>query len=245
MVCLGLKNKAFTLAEVLITLAVIGVVAALTIPTLMQNANERATVSAVKKVYSTLSQAYKLAEKDNGTPDSWGLTSNPSPALLSTLSPYLNVSTDCSNGGTGCFPPGVTYKYLKPGGATVYDSYNMPKLKLTDGTLILGQVYSTSCNPGSYGNTIQLQNVCALFFVDVNGYKNPNRWGEDTFMFWLTKYGFIPVGSVADTNASFVSECKDVSTARGLGCTAWVLQNENLDYLHCNNLDWTGPTKCQ
>ncbi len=44
-----LPRQAFTLAEVLITLGIIGIVAALTIPTLMQNANERANVVAPKK----------------------------------------------------------------------------------------------------------------------------------------------------------------------------------------------------
>lgn len=63
------KIPAFTLAEVLITLGIIGVVAALTIPTLMQKADEQATVSALKKTYSTLTQAYNLAVNDNSSPD--------------------------------------------------------------------------------------------------------------------------------------------------------------------------------
>ncbi|MBP7211391.1 type II secretion system protein, partial [bacterium] len=51
-------KKAFTLAEVLITLGIIGVVAALTIPTLMQRTQDREAISALKKFYSTLSSAY-------------------------------------------------------------------------------------------------------------------------------------------------------------------------------------------
>lgn len=61
----------FTLSEVLITLGIIGVVAALTIPTLVANYRKKVVVSKVKKAYSTLQQAVKLSEADNGSCDSW------------------------------------------------------------------------------------------------------------------------------------------------------------------------------
>ena len=69
----GFWSKGFTLAEVLITLGIIGVVAALTIPTLVQKYDERATVVKVKQFYSDFSEAYKLAVIENGTIDTWGL----------------------------------------------------------------------------------------------------------------------------------------------------------------------------
>lgn len=62
---------AFTLAEVLITLAIIGVVAAMTIPTLMQKTDRREKVAAVKSSYSQLSQAVKMATALNGNVDKW------------------------------------------------------------------------------------------------------------------------------------------------------------------------------
>ena len=65
------NSRAFTLAEVLITLAVIGVVAALTIPTLMQSYKDRQTVTAVLKAASTLTNAYKLTVVDEGEPTEW------------------------------------------------------------------------------------------------------------------------------------------------------------------------------
>ena len=69
----GRKRAAFTLAEVLITLAIIGVVAALTIPTLVQKYKERETVTRVKEFYSVFSQAYQLAILEHGTFDQWNL----------------------------------------------------------------------------------------------------------------------------------------------------------------------------
>lgn len=237
--------KAFTLAEVLITLGIIGVVASLTVPTLMQNANERATVTALKKAYSTLSNAYKLAEQEDGTPDNWGLVANPSPQLLNKLVPYLKVDKDCTDNSLGCFPAGVTYKWLAAslGNYTIFDNLAYPKLKLTDGTLIFGSVDSPSCI-GSYGNSLALQNECAHYWVDINGYKNPNQMGKDVFGFWLTKYGIVPIGSAQETLWPFANYCKDKDNQNGYSCAAWVLYNDNMDYLHCNDLDWTTKTKC-
>ena len=60
-----LKNKkAFTLAEILITLGIIGVVSAMTMPSLIQNYREKQTVTAVKKAYSEFSQAYAMTVQE-------------------------------------------------------------------------------------------------------------------------------------------------------------------------------------
>lgn len=245
------KKFGFTLAEVLITLGIIGVVCAFTIPTLMQNADERATVVALKKAYSTLSNAYKLAEQENGTPDTWGLTTSNGPTgeapMLNNLKQYLKVDKDCTDGSTGCFPSGVNYKRLATSLGTegCYDNYLRPKLKLSDGTLVLVSVDSASCVSSVGPATPALQNVCGRYWIDINGYKNPNQMGKDVFGFWLTKYGIIPMGSAQETfGHSFTGVCKNKDTQYGYGCSAWVIYNENLDYLHCNYLDWGGKTKC-
>ena len=67
------KRSAFTLAEVLITLAIIGVVAAMTIPTLISKHQERQIVSHLTKAYATVSNAFKMAETEHGSIDTWGL----------------------------------------------------------------------------------------------------------------------------------------------------------------------------
>lgn len=63
--------KGFTLAEVLITLGIIGIVAALTIPTLISKYQERVTITRLKESYSMLAQAYQFAVNKNGSPASW------------------------------------------------------------------------------------------------------------------------------------------------------------------------------
>ena len=66
-----MRNKAFTLAEVLITLGIIGTVAAFTLPTLISKYQEHVIISKYKKMYSTLANAYNLAIAENGSPDQW------------------------------------------------------------------------------------------------------------------------------------------------------------------------------
>ena len=65
------RNAAFTLAEVLITLGIIGVVAALTMPALINNHLKITTENRVKKFYSTINQAVKMSEAENGSYEFW------------------------------------------------------------------------------------------------------------------------------------------------------------------------------
>ena len=62
---------AFTLVEVLITLGIIGVVAAMTMPTLIQNYRKNLVVTRLQKFYSTMNQAIKQSEVDNGDKLYW------------------------------------------------------------------------------------------------------------------------------------------------------------------------------
>ena len=67
------RKCAFTLAEVLITLVIIGVIAAITLPTLITKYQKEQTVTRLKKVYSTLSQTNQRAIADNGPMDTWDI----------------------------------------------------------------------------------------------------------------------------------------------------------------------------
>lgn len=239
------RKKAFTLAEVLITLAIIGIVAALTIPSLIQKQQERETVSALKNAYSTFSNAYTRAVQENGTPDTWGLTVNGTGGLnvLAKMAPYLKLSKNCGlPANTGCWPAGVFYRYIKGTGGNTLDSLNLAKAQLADGSPILIEVNSTNC--GSNWGSGALSSTCAAISIDTNGFKKPNQYGVDFFAFAITKNGIVPMGSARSiAGIDFANHCIK-STAEGWGCTAWVVYNENLDYLHCNYLSWTGKTQC-
>ena len=100
-----LPKFAFTLSEVLITLAVIGVISAMTIPTVINKYQEQATVSKVKKIYSTMNQAFLLSVKDNGYANEWnvnnGISSTTANQIASYFKPYLKIIKDCGT-NSGC-----------------------------------------------------------------------------------------------------------------------------------------------
>jgi len=69
-------NKAFTLAEVLITLAIIGVVAAITVPSLYANYTRQEAAAKLKKGFSVLNQAYMRAKADGNDWEYWAESAN-------------------------------------------------------------------------------------------------------------------------------------------------------------------------
>ena len=118
---------------------------------------------------------------------------------------------------------------------------------LADGTSIVGTtIISPRCN-GVWGSTNMLENLCGEIFVDVNGKNPPNKTGVDVFIFYYGSEGVIPAGTYNDSRFTFDTYCNTSESNRlnGYGCTAWVLEKENLDYLYCNDLSWTGKSKCK
>ncbi len=230
----GFMKKAFTLAEILITLGIIGIVAALTMPSLIQKYQDQVTVNKVKKIYSVLNNAYNLYKIDNShelipwTPEGAEKT-------FSIFKPYLKIAKDCGlESGKGCIYADGGYKYLSNnGGSNPYSpSKNYYKVRLADGSSLVfrggGDVYGDI--------TVDLE-----VFYDVNGEKGPNTWGIDMFEFDVYNNQLKPTGTLLQEPANSCA----VPEAKGWGCTAWVLYNENLDYLHCDGLSWNGKRKCK
>lgn len=91
------KFDGFTLAEVLITLGIIGIVAALTLPALVQNYRNQVVETRLKKVYSVMNQAIIQAEANNGNKEFWDFDD---PEFFDLyLKPYLNfIKTETING---------------------------------------------------------------------------------------------------------------------------------------------------
>lgn len=66
-----LKKRAFTLAEVLITLGIIGVISAITIPSLISNYQKKQAALGAKKAYVELNQILRMAIAEHGDPNGW------------------------------------------------------------------------------------------------------------------------------------------------------------------------------
>ena len=94
------KIKGFTLAEVLITLGIIGVVAALTLPTLIQKYQKKAFATKVKQTYSIVSNALISSIAENGAPNTWNFNGTIiTPESIEKIAktyfvPYFNIIKD-------------------------------------------------------------------------------------------------------------------------------------------------------
>ena len=200
-----IKKCAFTLAEVLITLGIIGVVAAITIPSLMAATQEASLVPKVKKTYSTLAQALKLASNDYDTPGDFSLIfeeGKSASQITKELATYINGARYCDAGSSakGCSDLNYKIKYaslIKNGdsntAAQSSQIINSPRIVLLDGTVIAitsqghgcgdyeasGAILNNGVNTGNMWH--QIRSNCGEIFFDVNSPKRPNQFGVDAY----------------------------------------------------------------
>lgn len=88
-----MKSKAFTLAEVLITLGIIGVVAALTLPAISASYRKKEAEVRTKKFYSTIQQAIIMAENEFGPSNEWVREDSAKKNFIKYLAPYMKYLT--------------------------------------------------------------------------------------------------------------------------------------------------------
>lgn len=240
------KNFAFTLAEVLITLGIIGVIAAIVIPIINSATQNQEIAVAVKKYQSVLQNAVNQYMTDNMSVGD--LTNGifkgagQHQQAWDGLKKYFNLSKDCGTvADQGCFAKGVTYKLLNNTNDTIHDDLtNIAKGILLDGSSIY--VYNRSsvdCDSNvSISNSGQMYNsVCAQVGIDINGAKPPNKQGRDEFTWYILKTGkVIPVGlpdctyGGCDPTSLDVTFGADGAPGLGAGCTARVLQEGAVNY---------------
>lgn len=227
---------AFTLAEILVTLGIIGVVAALVFPSLISKYNERILIEQLKQTYSIFSQAYMLAVKDNGVIEDWDIgmsdTKEGSQKLYDKFKPYLKKVKDC-NLDAGCFYNGV-YKNLSGGEFSwqPYDYVYYSKGVLANGVPFIFWSAGSGCstNRSVSGNGIYSR-WCGSIYVDVNGNKGPNQAGRDYHKFAITTRGVYPVGLQDYIDRNKYCEFGGNNPANGDSCTAWALGRGKMDYL--------------
>ena len=90
------KFNAFTLAEVLVTLGVIGVISAMTLPTVFSNYQKTVTVNKLKKMYSNINSIMQMAVNDNGDMETWDIKgmnhiTSDNEFYLKYIFPYLKI----------------------------------------------------------------------------------------------------------------------------------------------------------
>lgn len=195
--CDKYRRVAFTLAEILITLGIIGVVAALTIPSLIVKYQDKVLINQTKKAYSVFQNGLALASQDNGTPGDNSLTfpkDQTSDTVIKNFSKYFNGAQVCINRNqNGCsqyyyetLPD--TPKYNNSG-EVMSSVASSPVLILSDGAIFEISSNRTGCENTRYTgvNYDYYSAICANVTMDVNGVKGPNQYGRDVYHLWVYK----------------------------------------------------------
>lgn len=179
-----MKIKAFTMSEVLITLGVVGIVAAMTLPGVIEGYQKVQTVNQLKKVYSTMQQALQKAEVDHEHVEFWDFSLQSNKFFETYIKPYYKILHEYNNNNF----PSSEYKITctRGGNCNGYGAFNSAnKIILNDGTLLAFYPYQGA--EGKVGGF--------TIIVDLNGLKLPNRYGRDVFMFSAQpKLGIQPYG---------------------------------------------------
>lgn len=216
-------KNGFTLAEVLITLVIVGVIASLTIPTTINNVNKTETVTRLKKAYSTLVQTVNRSTIDNGHMTIWDMGSTGDGQAADDfnkkyLIPYLNLGRNCGTLTAGSCD--FKFSYLNSSTEQSLNS-KWARFYLGDGTFIATYTQNS-------GSTVRLQ-MC----VDINGQKKPNKMGRDVFLFNLTvKESSITEGKITPDGigynrdtlvSSAASNCNKATT--GIRCASLIMKD--------------------
>jgi hypothetical protein len=205
----------------LIAIGIIGVVSALTIPTLVKNYQQRQTIVQLKKVYSLLNQAVRASVDDNGDVDDWTFSLSNNDFMTKYFAPYIKVSN----------LSGVTHKF---------ESLDGTSLKKTCSVLSGGE-YICLCDHWAMKNHL---------LIDINGASGPNRVGRDLFLFtfWnnkLISYSQISIESeralcnsvlATITKGGTMGQCNKTAAGGMAGAGSYCST-----VIYCNN--WSFPKK--
>ncbi len=237
------------MAEILLSLTIIGVVAAITLPSLTGNINERTWNTQRKALYARFSQAIALMPALNGygtlAEDASGSVTEDNVAetfITSGLAKVLKINNICSpdnladcgvaskiNTTASAIPVPADWATLAPkmisATYTGLGSHSMINSKAAAFETANGETivvyYNQSCRGDNFANNSYIVSpfVCANFIYDLNGSKGPNTVGKDI--------GFMTALYSSDTN--LVAPAITGAATRGL--------NQRQAQEYCRNLD--------
>ena len=217
-------KAAFTLAEVLITLGIIGIVAAMTIPNLVAKYKQRMFVYQWRKTYSELANALKLMQENDDVISLKNLQGDTEYEYASVLGKYLKTGAICKENRfviDGCSPE----KY------PIYALSGKKHWTGNFGELGGGSTCMTLLN----GSIVCFDSF--IVYVDVNGFSKPNTIGKDIYsaLIRFETYEIRPaIGlrtgwGAADgkfiTNDLGDGTCKPTNNDSGWGCSSYYMHN--------------------
>jgi len=212
----------------LITLVIIGIVAALTIPTAISKYQKEQTIAQLKQVYSQLNQAIRLSVPEHGDPRTWDY----SLVGINFFNEYLNnyiqirrMSLDTNE-----------IKYQRTNGTTETD-FN--PLKDGANVIVLNSGAIIYLADKSFASALSISYKQKGFSVDINGLKGPNKIGRDLFFFLLDgENGIILPRWIDDNQSASVEKSREVlkngpssqnyqcnTNGRGMWCAALIIKD--------------------
>ena len=216
-----MKNG-FTLAEILITLGIVGVVASMTLPTLNNNVQKQTYEAGAKKAYNIISNAVGMYMADQDTDD---LVDTPlynnADGLKAFVNKYFRVTVDCANryynsNGTSCFAKDL-YSLDRSAKSDLTKGQCMQVVLVADGMAMCfdsGPIEDASAGEDTNGDGVVDENdkvasnnagfadgTPLIIEVDINGQSGPNIGGRDVFSYVVSRNG--TVGSkLSDCNTA-------------------------------------------
>lgn len=185
------KQIAFTLAEVLITLLIIGVVASIIIPNLLNDTQDAELKVAWKKTYSEINQATLRIMNDNGGTLRGVFQSHSD--IINFYGNYLSYTKKCIN-DTSCWH--VANTWFRYDGSQVNQNQSYGFI-LSNGSILAPVMFDPDCNSTTSSGNIP---KCGWMLVDVNGLKSPNKIERDIFYLYILENRIAPRGIIGDIN---------------------------------------------
>ncbi len=211
-----IKQPAFTLAEVLITLGIIGIVAAMTIPNLITTHQKKVTVVKLQKSISILNQAYKLSVAEQGQPEVNDILNLDIEDYFNKYwAPFLKYSTYC-NTPMDCGYKSRFFKQLD-GETNPFQMTNAANFtfQTNEGFVYSIQIRGLWRGYPYFNGTVGTDGGIAIV-VDLNGSKGPNTFGKDVF--YLVGSNFEDIGiqpfGYQKTNEAINEDCSKSGTGR-------------------------------
>ena len=212
------KNNGFTLSEVLITLVVLGIISAITVPSVIQSTQKQEYVSKLKKAYSVLSQSVYRVSMKNGDPVG-DFSSLAEDDFFDTFLKEVNNAKLCKDSASGCFTD-KNIIYLN--GKESPNTFDRKNSLITVDGIAYGWSPEYCADKGLTDS--DFENCIGRFIVDVNGHKSPNRYGYDVYFFAVVDgKGIVPAGSGNQSQ-----DC--TRSGKGIYCAAKVLREGAINY---------------
>lgn len=218
---------AFTIAEILLVLGIIGIVAEMTIPTVVASTQKQQYVTRLKKVYSNMNQVLTSVMADSGCIGDMVCTGLFDPTknsltLGTEIVKYFKVSKKCASGASGCMADSVSDYFVEDEGPGRYDWSVSPseyRFITADGMSISLFSLAEPSTPACDGGT------CANVNVDVNGpQEGPNTYGRDIFYFEITKNGVLDPKTAYWKDASGKPQTCLATNSLGWWCAGRIIE---------------------